>query len=139
MVAFVLFWSALFCAVFFLLGMIFRCIASVLDSLLASGLEIIGVTILVCLCEAALYGAYSFEKAVHTSGIWHVLGTIILTIFLILIIVGIVVSLGGIIIEIAAAVSAMVIGLVLIAFETAADKCESIYSHFLSRIVKQLG
>ncbi len=138
MVAFVIFWAALFCVIFFLLGTLFKGLASLFTGFITSAIYVISFAILAGLGVAALFAIYAIANGIRTSGIGEVIGTIVILVIVIGIIGGLLGELGAALLELATAVVEIVITVVSVVLEGAAEICEKAYAHFLMAIIKRL-
>ncbi len=138
MVAFVIFWAALFCVIFFLLGTLFKGLASLFTGFITSAINVISFAILAGLGVAALFALYAIASGIRTSGLGAVIGTIVMLVIVLGIIGGLVGGLGAALLELAAVVVEFVITAVSVVLEGAAGICEKAYAHFLLVIIKRL-
>ncbi|MBD5528572.1 MAG: hypothetical protein HDR02_09225 [Lachnospiraceae bacterium] len=145
MVAFVIFWAAVFALLFFLLGVIFKALASVfnyaIQASVASMIPIIGKFCVPILLAIALGILYAIVVGIMTEGFWSVIGLLILLIILIGITVALFGWLGALLwvcLELIAACFLYIIGFVSFGLEWLANKCECGYIKFLNVIVKRI-
>lgn len=145
MVAFIIFWAAVFASLFFLLGVIFKALASVVNYALqasaASMVPIIGLFSAPILLVIALLILYGVVIGIKTGEIWSAIGYIIL----IFIIIGIVAALfgwlGALLLtfaEIVVLCAMYIIGFVSIALEWLANGCEGVYIKCLNAIINRI-
>lgn len=145
MVAFVIFWAAVFALLFFLLGVIFKALASVFNYALQASVEdmipIIGLFCVPVLLAIVIGILYAIVVGIITEGFWSVVGLLIL----LFIIIGIVVALFGwlgtllwVCLELIAVCALYIIGVVSFVLEWLADKCECGYVKFLNAIIKRI-
>lgn len=145
MVAFVIFWAAVFALLFFLLGVIFKGLASVFNYALQASVEsmipIIGLFCVPILLAIALGILYAIVVGIITEGFWSVIGLLIL----LSIIIGIVVALFGwlgsllwVCLELIAVCVLYVIGFVSSGLEWLAVRCEWGYVKLLNVIIKRI-
>lgn len=145
MVAFVIFWAAVFALIFFLLGVIFKALASVfnyaLQASVASMIPIIGMFCVPILLAIAIGILCVIVVGIITDGFWSVIGYFVL----LSIIIGIVVALFGWLgtllwafLELIAVCVLYIIGFVSSGLEWLADGCESGYVKFLNVIIKRI-
>ncbi len=137
-VTFVVFWAALLCVVFFLLGTIFKGISSAFTGLLESGGFVLAIGFLGGLAALVLYLIYAIAHGIITEGFSSVLGTVILAIIVFGLIGGIIGGLGSIVLSIALAVAEYVLIAVAFVLEGATSICEKAYMYFLLVIYKRL-
>ncbi len=138
MVALVIFWAAVFAVLFFVLGVVFKALASVFNALMAStGVFAIGV--LAAMAVIALYLLYAIADGIIKEGFWAVFGWVLL--FLVVIGIGgaILGGLGAVLLELIIVVAEAVLLVVSGALEWLADKCERGYIKFLKVIINRLG
>lgn len=145
MVAFVIFWAAVFALLFFLLGVIFKALASVfnyaLQASVASMIPIIGKFCIPILLAIALGILYAIVVGIMTEGFWSVIGLLILLVILIGITVALFGWLGALLwvfLELIVACVLYIIGLVSYGLEWLADRCERGYLKFLNVIIKRI-
>lgn len=145
MVAFVIFWAAVFALIFFLLGVIFKALASVFNYAIQASVEsmipIIGMFCVPILLAIALGILYAIVVGIITEGFWSVIGLLVL----LSIIIGIVVALFGwlgsllwVCLELIAVCVLYIIGYVSSGLEWLADGCERGYVKFLNVIIKRI-
>lgn len=145
MVAFVIFWAAVFALLFFLLGVIFKALASVfnyaLQASVASMIPIIGMFFVPIILAIALGILYAIVVGIMTEGFWSVIGLLILLIILIGITVALFGWLGSLLwvfLELIAVCVLYIIGIVSFVLEWLADRCEWGYVKFLNVIIKRI-
>lgn len=139
MVAFIIFWAALFCVILFLLGTVFKGLASLFTGFISSGTTVVGLAILVGLGEAALFAIYAIANGIRTSGIGEVIGMIVLLVIELAIMGALIGGLGSLILSIIIPVLGLVFGFISNVLEEAAVNCEKAYVHFLMVIIKRLN
>ena len=145
MVAFVIFWAAVFALLFFLLGVIFKALASVFNYALQASVEsmipIIGMFCAPILLAIALGILYAIVVGIITEGFWSVIGLLMLLIFIIGIVVALFGWLGSLLwvcLELIAVCVLYIIGFVSFGLEWLADRCEWGYVKFLNVIIKRI-
>ncbi len=138
MVAFIVFWCALFCVIFFLLGTVFKGLSSLFTGAITSSVSVIAIAVLTALGVIALYAIYGIASGIRISGFGHVLGMLVMLVIEIGIIVALVGGVGAWVFEIVVAVLEFVIDLISTVLEAAAAFCEKAYVHFLMAIIKRL-
>lgn len=145
MVAFVIFWAAVFALLFFLLGVIFKALASVfnyaLQAAVASMIPIIGKFCIPILLAIALGILYAIVVGIMTEGFWSVIGLLILLVILIGITVALFGWLGALLwvfLELIVACVLYIVGFVSFGLEWLADRCERGYLKFLNVIIKRI-
>ena len=138
MVAFVIFWASLFCVIFFLLGTLFKGLASLFTGFVTSVMNVIRIAILAGLGIVALFALYLIASGIRTSGLGDVIGTIVIFVIVLGIIGGLLGGLGADLLDLATAVVEFVIAIVSGVLEGAAGICERAYVHFLMAIIKRL-
>lgn len=149
MVAFVIFWAAVFALLFFLLSVIFKALASVFNyaipAAVAGMIPIIVVFSLPMLAVIAIRILYAIVSVIIEKGFWSVVGSIVL--FLIVIgifwvIFGIfgVAALGllQVILQLAVIAAVIITEYVSVGLEWLADRCERGYKKFLNVIKKRI-
>lgn len=145
MVAFVIFWAAVFALLFFLLSVIFNALASVFNyaipAAVAGMVPVIGAFSLPILLVIALGILYAIVDGIITSGFWSVIGLFVL----LSIVIGIVVALfGGFgmlllsLLELIVSITLLIIAYVSDGLEWLADRCESGYVKLLNVIIKRI-
>lgn len=138
MVAFVIFWSAAFAIIFFILGIFFKALASAFNALMASLGGILAIGGLAGLAGIALYLLYAIIDGIIKEGFWSVIGTIVMFVILIGIVVAIIGELGALILEIVVMVVGYALVIISAVLEWAADLCEKSYAKFLKAIISRL-
>lgn len=145
MVAFVIFWAAVFALLFFLLGVIFKALASVfnyaLQASVASMIPIIGMFFVPIILVIALGILYAIVVGIITEGFWSVIGPLIILLIMIAILVALFGWLGSlllVLLELIASYFLYIIGLVSFGLEWLADRCERGYIKFLHVIIKRI-
>lgn len=145
MVAFVIFWAAVFALIFFLLGVIFKALASVFNYALQASVEgmipIIGMFCTPILLAIAIGILYAIVVGIITEGFWSVIGLLILLFILIGIVVALFGWLGSLLwvcLELIAVCVLYIIEFVSSGLEWLADGCESGYIKFLNVIIKRI-
>lgn len=138
MVAFVIFWSAAFVIIFFILGIFFKALASAFNALMSSIGEILAVGGLAGLAGVALYLLYAIIDGIIKEGFWSVIGTIVMLFIVIGIVGAIAGGLGALILEIVVMVVGYALMIISAVLEWAADLCERSYAKFLKAIISRL-
>lgn len=145
MVAFVIFWAAVFALLFFLLGVIFKALASVFNYAIQASfaymLSAIGIFSIPILLVIALGILYAIVVGVMSQGFWSIIGILILLSIIIGIAVGLLGVIGSLLsvwLELILSAALFVIGLVSIGLEWLADICESGYVKFLNVIIRRI-
>ena len=138
MVAFVIFWSAAFAIIFFILGIFFKALASAFNALMASIGGILAIGGLAGLAGIALYLLYAIIDGIIKEGFWSVIGAIVMFVILIGIVGAIVGGLGALILEIVVMVVGYALMIISAVLEWAADLCERSYAKFLKAIISRL-
>lgn len=138
MVAFVIFWSAAFAIIFFILGIFFKALASAFNALMASLGGILAIGGLAGLAGIALYLLYAIIDGIIKDGFWSVIGTIVMLVIVIGIVGAIVGGLGALILEIVVVVVGYALMIISAVLEWAADLCERSYAKFLKAIISRL-
>lgn len=138
MVAFVIFWSAAFAIIFFILGIFFKALASAFNALMASLGGILAIGGLAGLAGIALYLLYAIIDGIIKEGFWSVIGTIVMFVILIGIVGAIIGGLGALILEIVVMVVGYALVIISAVLEWAADLCERSYAKFLKAIISRL-
>ena len=134
MVTLVIFWAALFCVIFFLLGTLFKGLASLFTGFIYSVMDIISIAILAGLGIVVLFNLYAIAQGIRTSGLGKVIVYIVILVIELGIIGGLLGRLGAILLELAE----FIITIVSAVFEGAAAFCEKAYAHFLLVIIKRV-
>ena len=145
MVTFVIFWAAVFALLFFLVGVIFKALASVfnyaIQDSVAGMAPIIGMFCVPVLLAAAIGILYAIVEGIITEGFWSVIGPIVLLVIFVGIIVALFGWLGALLLallELVATCVLVIAGFVSFGLEWLADKCEWGYITFLNVIIKRI-
>ena len=138
MVAFVIFWSAVFAVIFFILGIIFKGLASAFNALLTSIGSILAVGFLTGFALVALYLLYIITDGIITKGFSAVLGWIVLFIIDVAIVGALVGGLGALLLNIVVVIAEYILLAVSCVLEKAAAICETMYAKSLSAIFNRL-
>ncbi len=138
MVSFVVFWAALMCVLFFLIGALFKGLASIFNGLLDSVQLVLGIGILAGLAAGALVLIAGIVEGIVTQGLGEVIGTIILALVVLGLIGGLVGGLGAALLELALMVAGIVLTAIQFVLEGGSALCEKAYAHFLLVIYKRL-
>ncbi len=138
MVAIAIFWAALFCIIFFLLGAICKGLAAVFNALISSIVAILGIAFLVLLGVIGLYTIYSIVDGIITGRIGEVFGLIVLFVIGIGLLVLLFGWLGNIMLSIALKICELILSAISFVLERGAAICEKAYAHFLLVIVNRL-
>ena len=138
MVAFVIFWSAAFAIIFFILGIFFKALASAFNALMASIGGVLAIGGLAGLAGIALYLLYAIIDGIIKNGFWSVIGTIVMLVIVIGIVGAIVGGLGELILEIVVMVVGYALMIISAVLEWVADLCERLYAKFLKAIISRL-
>ena len=138
MVAFVIFWSAAFAIIFFILGIFFKALASAFNALMASIGGVLAIGGLAGLAGIALYLLYAIIDGIIKNRFWSVIGTIVMLVIVIGIVGAIVGGLGELILEIVVMVVGYALMIISAVLEWAADLCERLYAKFLKAIISRL-
>lgn len=134
MVAFVIFWAAVLAVLFFILGIIFKGLASALNSLLSSIGDILVIGGLATLAVTALYLLYAIIDGIITQGIREVLGMILLFVLGIGIVGALLGGLGSVLLSIIVVITEYILLVSSFVLERAAAICEEGYNKFLTVI-----
>lgn len=138
MVAFVIFWSAAFAIIFFMLGIFFKGLASAFNALLSSLGSVLAIGGLAALAGIALFLLYGIIDGIIKDGFWSVVGTIIMFLIVLGIVGAIIGGLGAMILEIVVVVVGYALVIISAVLEWAADLCERAYAKFLKAIISRL-
>lgn len=138
MVAFVIFWSAAFAIIFFVLGVFFKALASIFNALLTSIGGILAIGGLTGLAGIGLYLLYAIIDGIIKEGFWSVVGMIVLFLVVIGIIGAIVGGLGAALLELIVVVAEAILFFISGILEWLAATCERAYTKFLTAIIKRL-
>lgn len=138
MVAFVIFWAAFFALVFFVLGIIFKALASVFNALMYSIGKALVIGGLAALAAIVLYLLYAIVDGIVKSGLLSVIGAIVLLVVVFGILGALFVKLGAVLLELVITVALYVLDAVSGALEWLAVGCESGYIKFLRIIINRL-
>lgn len=138
MVTIVVFWAAVMCVLFFLLGTIFKGISSAFTGFMESGGFILAIGFLGGLAALVLYLIYAIVHGIITEGLGSVFGTIIIALIVFGLIGGIIGGLGSIVLSIALTVAEYILIAMAFMLDGATSICEKAYNHFLLVIYKRL-
>lgn len=138
MVSFVIFWSATFAIIFFVLGIIFKALASAFKALLTSLGMMIGIGGLVGLAVLALVLLYNVIDGIIKDGFWSVVGEIVFIIVMLGIVGAWIGGLGVLILETVVLIADNIITITSAVLEWAAYLCERLYARFLTAIIVRL-
>lgn len=137
MVAFVIFWSSFFALVFFVLGVIFKALASALNALLSS-IKVLSLGALAAMIVIALSLLYAIVDGIVKGGLLSVIGTIVMFVVVLGIFGAIFGGLGAALLELVVTVALFVLDIVSGALEWLANGCENGYIKFLRIIINRL-
>ena len=135
---FIIFIAAVFTVLFFVLGVIFKGLASMFNGVVNSVSFIAAIGFLGGLTAGGLYLVYTIVNGIMTDGIMSVIGNILMFFLYVVIIFMFVGWLGQIALMVIAAVISVAMGLVSDILDFAAMACECAYAYFLKAIVNQL-
>lgn len=135
MVTFIIFWAALFALVFFVLGVIFKALASAFHALLFSIGRALAVGGLAGLAALVLYSLYAIVNGIARGDLITVIEAIVVVVLVLCLFGAIVVYLGAILLEFVFKILEIVSGIL----EWFADRCEKGYINFLTVIVNRLN
>ncbi len=138
MVAFVIFWAAVFAIVFFLLGNVFKALASGFSALISSLALLLSIGFLTLAAIIVLYLLYSITDGILTSGIGEIAGTIFVAIVVIGILGGLFGGLGVALLELVLDVAILALDIIDSVLNWAADLFERGYIKSLKTIINQL-
>ena len=138
MITFVVFWAALMCVLFFLIGAVFKGLASVFRGLLESAQLVIAIGILAGLAAGALVLIAAIIEGIVTQGLGEVIGTIILALIILGIFGSLVGGLGSLLLELAVMIAGILLTAIEFVLEGGSALCEKAYEHFLRVIDKRL-
>lgn len=138
MVTFVIFWAALLAIIFFVLGIVFKGLASAFNALMSSVGAIIGFAALALLIGGALYSLYAIVDGIITKGLGEVIGMIFLFLFELGLVGALVGPLGSLLINAATVIVQLFLVATSFVLEGAAAICQKGYDKFLTVIFKRL-
>lgn len=138
MATLVIFWSATFAIIFFILGIFFKGLASAFNALMTSIGGVLAVGGLAGLAGIALYLLYAIIDGIIKDGFWSVVGTIFLLFILIGLVGALIGGLGAAILEIAVTIAIYALTILSAFLEWAANLCERSYAKFLKAIISRL-
>lgn len=138
MVTFVIFWSAVFALLFFVLAVIFKILASALGALLSAGGQALAVGGLAVGAVIALSLFYAIVDGIIKGGLLSVIGTIVMLLFVLGILGAFLGGLGAALVELVVTVALLVLDVVSGVLEWLAEKCEDGYIKFLRIIVNRI-
>ena len=137
MVAFVIFWSSFFALVFFVLGVIFKALASALNALLSS-IKVLSLGALAAIIMIALFLLYVIVEGIVKGALLSVIGAIIMFVVVLGIFGAIFGGLGAVLLELVVTVALFVLDIVSGVLEWLANGCENGYIKFLRIIINRL-
>lgn len=138
MASFVIFWSAIFAIIFFVLGIIFKALASAFNSLLTSLGIILAIGGLTSLVGIGLFLMYAIVDGITKEGFKSVIGILVMMIVDIVILIAIVVGLGAGLFRIIVAIGRFVLSIISNILEFFAVIFENEYAKFLKAIINRL-
>ena len=138
MVVFVIFWSAAFAIIFFLLGIFFKALASAFNAVLASIGGVLAIGGFAGLLGIVLYLLYAIIDGIIKKGLWSVVGSIVMLIIVLGIVGAIVGELGAALLELIVVMAEVILVVVSGILEWLAATCEKAYAKFLMAIIKRL-
>lgn len=138
MVAFIIFWAAVFAVFFFVAGSLFKALASGFSALISSLAVILSVVFLTIVAIVILYLLYSITDGIINNGIGEVIGSIFMTIVVIGLLVACFGGLGATLLELVLVVVFAVLSLIDAILNWAADLFERGYIKSLKIILNQL-
>ena len=138
MVAFVIFWSAMFAIIFFMAGTCFKALASAFNALISSLGAVLAFAGLAFLAAIALCLIYEMIEAIAGGSLGQILGTILLIGVEAAILFAIFGGIGAMILEIVVMVVTYALTAVSFVLEKAAFICEKGYAKSLTAIIRRL-
>lgn len=132
-----IFGAAVLALLFFLLGVIFKGLASVINGALESIAIVGGIGLAGGALLFVLYFVYFIANGIATKGLMSVITDIVMLIICLGLFIGLVGWIGEFAITIVYAALAIILGAISTSIEFLAEKCEKIYVHFLNVIIKQ--
>ncbi len=134
MSAFIVFFAAVFCILFFVLGSVFKAAESMIKGLLRS----LGMTILIALfvgiALVLIFAVYGIAEGIRTGGMGNIAGMIILIVADAAVLFVIVGPIGGIVLSAVVAIAAAVISAMAFILGGASNLMEAAYTFFLNKI-----
>ncbi len=138
MVAFVMFWAALFAMCFFVAGTLFKALASALHALLNFAVSMVAYIVFLVLLALVSAALYEIVNAILDGSISALLPSIVLTLVGGAILVGLFGGLGTLILGVIAGIIELVSQVVSTVLEGMAAICEKGYAKALNMIVKRI-
>lgn len=138
MVAFVIFWSAAFAITFYVLGIIFKGLASAFNALLMAIGRLISIGGITALAGVAVYLIYAITHGILKEGAGAVISEIIMFVVVFGIIISVIGGLGDLIMGIAIMILGAVIDVVSTVLEWTSVFFERIYEKCLKAIIGRL-
>ena len=138
MVTCVIFWSAVFCIMFFLLGAVCKCLVAIFHAFLSTLELTLGCLIVMGMTMLAIVIVYEIIVGIIAEGIMSVLGYLVMLIIEIAIIGLLIGWLGKIILSIVALITDAICHLVATILEGMAGTFEKVYVYFLEVILKRI-
>lgn len=137
MVAFVIFWASFFALVFFVLGVIFKALASAFNALLSS-IKVLSLGALAAIIVIALFLLYVIVEGIVRGALLSVIGTIVMFLVVLGVLGAILGGLGAALLEFIVTVSLLILDIVSGVLEWLAEVCENEYIKFLRIIINRL-
>ena len=138
MVGIVVFWASFLALLFFLLGIMFKALASAFNALLAATGKIVIYGGIAALGTLAVFLLCSIISGIITDGILSVLKDIVGFAIVAGVVFFLFGAIGAAIIEVIVSVAEAIIGFISAVLEGISDFCENRYHSFLSAIMKRL-
>lgn len=138
MVTFAIFWLAIFAIIFFVLGVIFKALASALYALLDSMSKILAVGGLAGLTGVALYLLYAIIDGIIKDGFWSVVGMIVIFLIVLGSFGAIMEGFGALLLKMVVEAALFALDIISRILEWLAMTCEKKYAKFLTAIINQL-
>ncbi|WP_031547769.1 hypothetical protein [Oribacterium sp. FC2011] len=138
MVAFGIFWCAAFAILFFILGVIFKALASAFNALLTTLVNLIALGVLVGLVELAIYMLCSTIQGIITEGFFAVLGSFLMFAVALVIFIVLVGGLGFMIFGLMVSLVSLLAGAVSSILDWIAETCEKQYARMLKSLINRI-
>lgn len=138
MVAFVMFWAALFAMSFFVVGTLFKALASAFQALLNFAFTMVAYVIFFCVVVLGASAFYEIVDGIVTGNLKTAITNILFVVVLCVILFGLLGWLGAVILELAMVAIDVASRFVSFVLEGIASVCEKGYAKSLNMIVKRI-
>jgi hypothetical protein len=136
-VAFIIFWSAVVCILFFLLGAFFKGLASMFNGFVVSMIEVLSLLVLGAFSFGVLTLIFMIAQAVGTGTMGNFWGMIVMLVFTLVFAIGLFGGLAAALLSLIGSVLMAVITWISVVLEVVAQWCENVYVKFLNIIINR--